>query len=81
MPDFRPGRVAGAAFTGELGMPHGQQQFEVVCWLRTKTGPSKVGDAVTRPRPWTTSGRLPVALARRACLTSLLVGILDTWPN
>jgi len=24
---------------------------------------------------------LPVALARRACLTSLLVDIMDTWPN
>ena len=30
MPDFPPGRVAGAAFTGELGMPHGQQQFWIV---------------------------------------------------
>ena len=42
MPDFPLGRVAGAASTGELGMLHGQQQFQIV-WLaphqdRTKQG-------------------------------------------
>jgi len=26
-------------------------------------------------------GRFPMGLARRACLTSLSLGVLDTWPN
>jgi len=29
--------------------------FGSFCWLHTKTGPNKVGDVVTPPRPWTTS--------------------------
>jgi len=37
-------------------------------WLHTKTGPSKVGDVVTPPGPWTTLGRFPVGVASRTCL-------------
>jgi len=51
MPDFRLGRAAGAASIGELEIPH-------VNLLHTKTGPSKVRDAVAPPRPWTTFGSL-----------------------
>jgi len=30
MPDFPLRRVAGETSTGELGIPHGQQQFQIV---------------------------------------------------
>ena len=61
MPAFPLGRVTGATSIGGLGIPDGQQQFQIVLLflpVHTKTGPSKVGDAVTPPRLWTTSGSL-----------------------
>jgi len=49
----------------ELGIPHGQQPFKYLCWLHTKTGPSKVRDAVTPPRLWTTSGSLSCGFSQQ----------------
>jgi len=53
MPAFPLGRVAGATSIG-FRIHHGQQQFEIVPAGSTpRRKPSKVGDAVTPPRPWT----------------------------
>jgi len=61
MPDFPLGRVAGSTSTGELGMPHGQQQFLIVLLAphqdRTKQGwrcsySTKALDDICVAFPW-----------------------------
>ena len=52
------GMVAGAVALW-LETPHGFQHSHIeCCWLHTKMGPSQVGDVITPPGPWTTSGPL-----------------------
>jgi len=55
--------------------------FRQFCWIHTKTRPSKVGDAVTLPRLWTTSGLLSRGFRQQGLPHQSFVGILDTWPN
>jgi len=50
-------RVAGTTAPGGLEISHDQQQSEF-CSLHTKTRPSKIGDAIIPPGPWSTSGPL-----------------------
>jgi len=64
---FRLGRVTGVTALGGLEYLTVNSNFRQFCWLHTKTRPSEVGDEVTPPRLWTTSG----LLSSRACLTSL----------
>ena len=48
----------------------------------TKTRPSKVGDVVTPPGPWTTCGPLSRGCIRsRTFLANVSCDILHTWPN
>jgi len=48
--------------------------FRWFCWLHTKMGSSKVGDAVTPPRPWTTSGPLSRGFSQHAMPRQSFVG-------
>jgi len=41
-----------------LETPHGQQQSQILLLAPHQDGPSKVGDIVTPPGPWTTTGPL-----------------------
>jgi len=47
MPGFPLRRVAGATSIGELVIPHGQQQFQIVLLAPHQDGTNKVGDAIT----------------------------------
>jgi len=58
MSAFPPERAAGAAALGRLEIPHRQQQSRTVLLASHQDGPSKVGDFVTPPGPWTISGTL-----------------------
>jgi len=53
---FSYGGVAGTAGLGGPEIRHDQQHSQKVPSLHTKTGPSKVGDVVTPPGPWTNFG-------------------------
>ena len=55
---FSLGRVARAAAVGGPEYLAINSNFRQFCWLHTKTGPSKVGDVVTPPGPWTNFGPL-----------------------
>jgi len=58
VPDFPLGRIGVAAALGGPEIPHDHSNLRWFCWLHAKTRPSKVGDIVTPPGPWTTSGPL-----------------------
>jgi len=62
MPAFPLERVAGATALGGLGIPHVQQQYQIVLLAShqdgTMTGLCKVRSVVTSPRSWTTYGSL-----------------------
>jgi len=81
MPAFPLWRVAGAAALGGLGIPHGQQHFQIILLAPHQDGTNKVGDVVTTSDLGRPLGRFPVGLARKTCLASISWGILDTWPN
>jgi len=51
-------KVAAAAALGGLEMPHDQERSQIVLIVPTEVGPDEVGDVVTPPGPWTTSGWL-----------------------
>jgi len=71
MPGFPLRRVAGATSTGELVIPHGQQQFQIVLLAPHQDGTKQGRRCNYTTRPWTTSGSLSRGLASRACFTSL----------
>jgi len=48
--------------------------FRKFCWLHTKTGPSKVGDAVTPPGSWTTSGSLSQGFSQQDFSNQSFIG-------
>jgi len=54
-------------------------------FVNMQTGPSKVGDVVTPPGPWTNFGPISrgcrLYTAWRTYFAILSWGILDTWPN
>jgi len=58
MVDFSLGRIAGQHPQDNLEYLTVNSNFREICWLHIKMGPRKVGDAITSPRPWTTSGSL-----------------------
>ena len=51
------------------------------CLLHTKTGPSKVGDVVTPPGPWSTVGLVSRGRVQQTCLTNFSWNIMVIWPN
>jgi len=55
---FSSAKVAGTAALGGLKMPHDQERSQIVLIVPTEMGPSEIGDVVTTPGPWTTSGWL-----------------------
>jgi len=78
---FPPGRIAGAPDPEGLGIPHGQQQFQVILltphYDRTNQGrtcghSTWFLDDLLAAFPW---------VWQQTCYVSLLWGILDTRPN
>ena len=63
---FSSGWDRGTAALGGLEIPHGQQQSMIFLLLHSTTGPSKVGDTVSRR--WTTSGTLSGATSARSAV-------------
>jgi len=48
-------RVAGATALGGLGIPHSQQQFQIVLLAPHQHETKQGRDSITPPRLWTTS--------------------------
>ena len=56
MPAFPIRRVVGAAARRGLGIPHGQQQSQIILLTPHQDGTKQGRRLVTPPGPWTTSG-------------------------
>ena len=81
LPAFPLGRVAGQQLYVDPKYFTINSSFRKFPSVHTKTGPSKVGDVVTRHLVLEPLDCFPADAASRTCLVNLSWAILETWSN
>ena len=65
-PTYLPERVDGTESLGALEIPYGIRQSQrSVVWIHAKIGPSQIGDVITPPSLWSTSGPLSCGFSKQ----------------
>jgi len=81
LPAFPLGRVAGQQLYVDPKYFTVNSSFRKFPSVHTKTGPSKVGDVVTRHLVLEPLDCFPADVASRTCLVNLSWASLETWSN